>query len=279
MSACVKCGFDLVGNEPECPRCGVITAKARPRLSEPVTITEPFPDGNRPEPGAQTSKIVQRAAARGKVVSGLLVLGLVLDAAAILSGVSQHSLLTRAASGTVITDDEATSNDAVYGGIGIAQMALFAITGLSWLLWLSASYKAVLSVGARSARFTAGWAVGYWFVPVVNLWRPYQIVKDLWLRSDNANSRAVLDTESAPSLIGIWWAAYLAAAVSGRVLLQQSRHATTISELQNLTVAGMANDALTLLAAVFALMVVQGVVKRQKQWHQVVQPALVVQPA
>lgn len=44
MAVCPKCGFNLEGNESECPRCGVIIAKARPRPPLPsVASAEPLP--------------------------------------------------------------------------------------------------------------------------------------------------------------------------------------------------------------------------------------------
>lgn len=44
MPNCPKCGFDLKGNESECPRCGVITAKVRPRTSSlSVADVQPLP--------------------------------------------------------------------------------------------------------------------------------------------------------------------------------------------------------------------------------------------
>lgn len=43
MAICPKCGVDLTGNEIECPSCGVILAKARPRPPRPVVVAEPPP--------------------------------------------------------------------------------------------------------------------------------------------------------------------------------------------------------------------------------------------
>ena len=40
MAVCLKCGFDLVGNESECPSCGVIIAKARTALPRPTAAAE-----------------------------------------------------------------------------------------------------------------------------------------------------------------------------------------------------------------------------------------------
>lgn len=41
MVACPKCGFNLVEDEIECPRCGVIIAKARPSPSRSTVAAKP----------------------------------------------------------------------------------------------------------------------------------------------------------------------------------------------------------------------------------------------
>src|SRR5260370_20338084 len=66
-------------------------------------------------------------------------------------------------------------------------LALIASATL-WLCWLHRAYSNLKLLGTRETRFTTGWAVGYWFLPVFNLFRPYQIVSDLWMRSREANA-------------------------------------------------------------------------------------------
>jgi Domain of unknown function (DUF4328) len=33
---------------------------------------------------------------------------------------------------------------------------------------------------ARSGRLSPGWAIGAWFVPVINFWFPFRIMVDIW---------------------------------------------------------------------------------------------------
>lgn len=40
MTVCPKCGFNLEGTESECPRCGVIIAKARPTRASAAAADE-----------------------------------------------------------------------------------------------------------------------------------------------------------------------------------------------------------------------------------------------
>jgi len=59
MVVCSKCGFNLEGNESECPRCGVITAKARPSLSRPFAGAEPSPTAALPRTTTGTEPSVK----------------------------------------------------------------------------------------------------------------------------------------------------------------------------------------------------------------------------
>ena len=136
---------------------------------------------------------------RGRVLQALLGLGLVLALASIVAGAGQFALLDRAAAGLRVDEADAVSNDAVYRSIGLGQLAVFLVTAVYWLVWLHRSYANLSAVGVRKTRFTAGWAVGYWFVPIANLWRPYQVMKDLWLRSQSAAARSLLLCEMKSS--------------------------------------------------------------------------------
>src|SRR4051812_38912574 len=60
----------------------------------------------------------------------------------------------------------------------LVQLALFIATVVTFLRWL---HRAVRLAGTIDADVgvTPGWAVGYWFVPFLNLYRPYQVVNHL----------------------------------------------------------------------------------------------------
>ena len=48
---------------------------------------------------------------------------------------------------------------------------------------------------------TPGWAVGYYFIPILNLFRPYQVLKDIYLVSKKGPIKT--------SIIAIWWTFHL----------------------------------------------------------------------
>jgi hypothetical protein len=50
-------------------------------------------------------------------------------------------------------------------------------------MWCHRAYRNLPALGAGVVRFSPGWAAGSWFVPVLNLFRPYQVLRELWVQS------------------------------------------------------------------------------------------------
>ena len=60
---------------------------------------------------------------------------------------------------------------------GVRVLALI-VTGTVFIVWTRRVYRNLAPLGT-SPRFRPGWAIGGWFVPVLNLWRPKQILNDV----------------------------------------------------------------------------------------------------
>jgi uncharacterized protein DUF4328 len=218
-----------------------------------------------------TPDAVRRSHASAVIVIALLVAGAVLDVVGAASGLAQLRLLQGAAVGREIADATAAANDARQALIGGVQAILFVITAIFFLIWIFRAYKALEALGHPSEQFTPGWAVGYWFIPFLNLYRPYQIVKELWLKSAAASAAARADSEvappaapvSAPALIGWWWAVWLIDNALGRALMQQVRTADTLDELIRMSQTAIFSDLFSLVPAALAIAIVRGIDRLQ----------------
>jgi len=202
---------------------------------------------------------------RARWTTYLLYACLALDLVAIASGLAQHGLLSRVAAGEHLLPQEARANDARHGAISRLQILVSIITAIVWLVWLHKAYSNLGLAGTKKSRFTSGWAVGYWFVPFVNLVRPYQIVVDLWLRSDQLNTRESVMSLARPAVISWWWGVYLLSAFAGRLFTSLAREAKSVDELINVTDVGMLADAIGIVSALLAVTVVRGVDQRQQR--------------
>jgi hypothetical protein len=119
----------------------------------------------------------------------------------------------------------------------LAEMAWFCVTGVAiWLasavafcLWIYRAHANLGPLGARWLRFSPGWAVGWFFVPVFLLWRPYQVMREIWQASDPAGAPGEdwrwREGRTAP-LVGWWWFCFLLMAVLNRAARATSNPAT-----------------------------------------------------
>jgi hypothetical protein len=83
---------------------------------------------------------------------------------------------------------------------------LLVATAVVFMAWFYRSYTNIEIAGGPKPRFAPIWAVFGFFVPVMNLFRPYQIMKDVLKGS------ALITGGSQPlsaNLVTIWWVSWL----------------------------------------------------------------------
>jgi len=104
------------------------------------------------------------------------------------------------------------------GTIDLAQAGVALALIILFCNWIPCANRNARALGATGLRFTPGWSVGWYFVPVMNLFRPYQAMKEIWMAS--VPSDATDRQQRAPSsLLGSWWALWLVSGASGLLVL------------------------------------------------------------
>lgn len=89
---------------------------------------------------------------------------------------------------------------------GLLPIVVFVPTGVIWLIWLHRAFSNLRLMGEVKTKFTANSAVQYWFLPLFNLFRPYQVMRELWVRSADHHAGAAVPHRSPPLLLPSWWA-------------------------------------------------------------------------
>jgi uncharacterized protein DUF4328 len=196
----------------------------------------------------------------------LLFACLALEVITIVSGLEERALLARLAGSSKLLTDEATAIDTPDGAIVLLRLVAFAGTGIVWLTWLHRAYGNLAHVGSKRSRFTRTQAVGYWFIPLANLVLAYQVMKDLWLRSDSMNDRDGYDRLPAPAFLTGWWGTSVSCGVLGQLVAQMARNARTPLELSDATDMGMLVNAVGVVAALLAIKVVWEIDRRQQEF-------------
>ena len=179
------------------------------------------------------------------------------------SSLMQLDLLGQMGRGVPVAHDVATANDARQTLIGNIALLALLVTAVVCLFWMYRAYANLKMMGSKETAITPGWAVGYWFVPVVNLYRPYKTMHELWSRSATANLAGAV--AAAPSLIGLWWLCYVGAGLVGRAAGVMATDATELSALQQSTLFLIVSDALLVLAGIIFIILVRQVDAAQQQ--------------
>ncbi|MFZ1699761.1 MAG: DUF4328 domain-containing protein [Pyrinomonadaceae bacterium] len=144
------------------------------------------------------------------------------------------------------------------------------ITGVvAFLMWLYRCYVNLPALMSDSNEFTPGWAVGWWFIPLANLVKPFQAVRSLWSESDpdiDLTTPGFLTNvqAGAPGFMALWWGAWLLSNFASNAL---SRYfdPDVPATLEVSSYGFVISGTLTAFAAVLALKVIRIVTQRQEQ--------------
>lgn len=233
-----------------------------------------------------TGKIVPPAcpyqSAQGKTTALLLITAatILLDLVLCASFAMQWKMLRDAQEAGFVSDEEAQSNDRRQQAISIVMLVVMIVCLIALLVWLYAVHANLPALGATALDFTPGWAVGWFFVPIANLVKPYQAVCEVWKNSDPALLANALTASTA--VVGWWWGLRIVSAISGRIFQFSANDSTTIEQLMTVSVIAI---LLTLLIDVpmfvCQLLLVRKVQHMQNQRHEIVQQQerLAPQPA
>lgn len=132
-------------------------------------------------------------------------------------------------------------------------------TAIAFLMWLYRAYRNLHAFG-MATEVSPGWVVGYWFIPIVNLFRPYQRVNELLEKSITIATRFRCNTNLIdPSKAGAWWACYILSGLIGRGADRASLSASSTESLVFAAVLDMASSILGIVAGWFIITIIQSV--------------------
>ena len=114
--------------------------------------------------------------------------------------------------------------------IGITYFIVYIVTGITFLKWI---YRANLNVhgfGVRGLKFTPGWSIGYYFIPILNFFKPYQAMREIWKTSKNPDD---WENQQGSPLLASWWTLFLISGFFGKHLFNATIHADALAELSS----------------------------------------------
>lgn len=151
------------------------------------------------------------------------------------------------------TQEQGLENDQREGAIGGFSFLLMLATVVVFGRWIVLAHRNLPALGARHLEFTPGWAVGWFFVPIANFWKPYQAMRSLW---QNSRDAARPDIQDTTWVLPVWWGLWIISLVLGNIVLRTSFRATTIEQLVVTTQVTLLNCVVDVILNIVAAVLV-----------------------
>ncbi|MGW4803610.1 DUF4328 domain-containing protein [Kitasatospora sp. NPDC004272] len=147
-----------------------------------------------------------------------------------------------------------------------AGLLLSLATAVPFLMWLYRARVNAEVIYPHGHQHARGWAVGGWFVPLVQFWFPWRITNDVWRASGPPGEHGVPQPTPA-GLVHAWWSTL----VLGRLLsffgsqsLGSEAALNYLDSYREALTYLIASELLTTAAAVFAILVVHRLTAMQE---------------
>jgi RNA polymerase subunit RPABC4/transcription elongation factor Spt4 len=263
-SSCKSCGSPVTSQDSFCPNCGTPVGY---QGGTPHVPTETFSDN-------RTRAALAIAGLCAVIVILILVISSSLkeiDFVNRISGVEgrigRGERLTPAEATSILA--AATANDDRETTIAWVYIGGYIGAGVVYLFWIHRAYKNLLAFNVPGLNYSPGWAVGGFLVPFLNLWRPYQVIREIWRGSGtSALDRSTAFAEYGPlhPVIGIWWGLWIVSGyIAYRVLKLIEPGETDLNGLKRFDQVLIAVHSVEIIAAVLAVVVVFLITARQVQ--------------
>jgi hypothetical protein len=150
--------------------------------------------------------------------------------------------------------------------LGLIWLIWFPATVIAFVMWAHRAHRNLPALGATGLEFSPRGAVGWYFVPFLNLFKPYQVMREIYNASEPSvtfESESEWRSRNAPAIIKIWWTLFLFSSFVGNAVMRESLRADTPEAIQILDVASIIHEILAVALTVAAIWLVWAVTERQ----------------
>ena len=177
-----------------------------------------------------------------------------------LSGFVTAGLLADVAKG--MADPAAVEQDDMRTGvIALLTLLLLIINLIAIGTWIVRASRNAWILRPDEMEITPGWAVGWYFVPIANLYLPFKAMQEIWLAS--ANAAGPEQYADAGGLLNSWWGFWLLSNILGAITFQIQMRADSLEAIRLGASFSIAADVLNMAASLLMAAVIARTQKMQ----------------
>lgn len=125
-----------------------------------------------------------------------------------------------------------------------------------FLLWFKREYHNLHAINPK-LKYKEAWAIWSWFIPVINLWRPYQIMKEIYIHATTTEKKEIHPEEEeiiTTPIIDLWWLLWIASNVLSQV--NNRLPETTIDQLKSAHILSILTFGILIIDAMLLIKII-----------------------
>jgi len=207
-----------------------------------------------------SSYVFRKSTGFTDVLISLILLSAILNGVAVVYDIHQYELLVSAKNGVDVNMNEAGSVLVHQFMINVAQLGFRVFIGILFLMWVYRMSRNAHCVENAKLSYSPGWTVAYYFIPIMNLWKPYQTMKEIYA--------VFLQRSNDSKTLPLWWSAWVLACVVGCFASRYMLHAETLDEMLVACRWSIALDVSLVFLDVVAALMVYVVNEASVEWYE-----------
>jgi hypothetical protein len=146
--------------------------------------------------------------------------------------------------------DALTRFDGLTATTGLVQILALVVAAVFFIRWFNLVHRSLDAMCPGVRRHDTWWSIGGWFIPIMTLFRPKQILDDMLVCANGEGSRR-------PWWAPTWWGLWLVGSLAGNGAGQAFFGADTLEALHTATVVDAVASAVLVAGGVVAIVVVR----------------------
>jgi hypothetical protein len=182
-----------------------------------------------------------------------IVLAIIINAVSIISSFLQYELLLDFQNGILFAQEILESNDKREMSIGIIGIIAYLVSSITFLIWFYRAYQN-LTKRISNTEYSPGWTIGSWFIPIISLFKPFNIMSELNKKTNLIIKSRMIDTaQNKRMYIGLWWGLFLTSGYVGRALFHVARRVDDVNGLILITTGDIIVSTMKILLGLLTI--------------------------
>jgi hypothetical protein len=147
--------------------------------------------------------------------------------------------------------EDLLTSDIVNLIVVLIQLPFTIFLGITFLRWIYRANGNLHALSSQPMTFTPGWSVGWYFVPIMNLFKPYQSMKEIWQVAHRTSAH-----DDVNPILAWWWVLWIASLFIGRIALRLGLKAEDAADYTHSALADALSDGIGIPLSIVAIILI-----------------------